>query len=231
MNEANEPETTEQVEQQETEAQTVEQQLEKLQADKLKIEQAMTKQSYELGELRKLKPVVDDFLLNKRMQANQQPEIDIFEKPAEAVNQKIESNPKIQELERKLESVEQNRSAQMLAEKHPDYQEVVQSADFASWVQQSPIRQQLMNMADQHYNFDAANELLTNFKSIKVAGVAEVQESDRKQNLKNAKVSVGSGATGRKTYTRRELIQMKINNPEQYAALNVQQLYSSGRVK
>ena len=195
----------------------------------LKLEQAMTRQSYELGELRKLKPLVDKVLLEKK-----EP-VDFFENPEKAVDSKIEENPKVKELQDKLNRMEQLENLNQLKQSHPDYVDIVKDNQFLDWVGKSNIRTELLQKANAHYDYEAANELFSTWKDRRVVQNTESakanQEMKKKQDLSKAKVHSGSGTTGKKTYSRLELIRLKQSDPEAYRQMNVAELYASGRVR
>ena len=214
-----------------TEEVTVQSQVEDLKSKNLKLEQAMTRQSYELGELRKLKPVVDQYL----MKQEESQKVDILDDPDKGVQQRIESNPKIREMETKLQNMERLESVAKLKAQHPDYEKIVDDNNFNDWVQKSKYRSQLLNQAHVHYDFEAADELLTMFKerqSVEKTVAAKTERDiQNKESLSKAKVPTGNATGGKKTYTRLELINMKNSNPELYRSLNVAELYRSGRVR
>ena len=197
---------------------------------RLEKERSLTKQGFEVGQLRK---VVDDHLLAGKKQ--EEPPVDFFEDPDKAVDTKITSNPKIQELESKLTQLQQLESLNKLKAEHPDYAEIVQQKEFQDWVGKSKVRTRLLQEADQLYDYDSANELLETWKertgNQKNAEAKAQQEVKTKSDLSKAKVHAGGANAGSKTYTRLELINMKNSDPELYRSLNVTELYRSGRVR
>tara|TARA_R100001230_G_C5653643_1_gene158580 strand:- start:204 stop:902 length:699 start_codon:yes stop_codon:yes gene_type:complete len=197
---------------------------------RLEKERSLTKQGFEVGQLRK---VVDDHLLAGKKQ--EEPPVDFFEDPDKAVDTKITSNPKIQELESKLTQIQQLESLNKLKAEHPDYAEIVQQKEFQDWVGKSKVRTRLLQEADQLYDYDSANELLETWKertgNQKNAEAKAQQEVKTKSDLSKAKVHAGGANAGSKTYTRLELINMKNSDPELYRSLNVTELYRSGRVR
>lgn len=197
---------------------------------RLEKERSLTKQGFEVGQLRK---VVDDHLLAGKKQ--EEPPVDFFEDPDKAVDTKITSNPKIQELESKLTQIQQLESLNKLKAEHPDYAEIVQQKEFQDWVGKSKIRTRLLQEADQLYDYDSANELLETWKertgNQKNAEAKAQQQVKTKSDLSKAKVHSGGANAGSKTYTRLELINMKNSNPELYNSLNVEELYKTGRVR
>lgn len=201
------------------------------------LEKELGRKGQEIGELRKL---TDEFLQQQLSQpTSKEPEVDFFDDPEQAVRKIINDDPRFKEIERQTQAQQAAMSVQQLQQAHPDFQEVVQNPDFQKWVSGSKIRQQLFKAADS-YNFDAANELLTNFKErqliSKTQEVEAQKESKRKSALKTGKgVSRTSGEStaGKKIYRRTDLVRLKQTDPDRYDALadEIYAAYAEGRVK
>ena len=211
------------------------------------LEKEMGRKAQEVGELRKLS---DSFLQAElsRNQSNPQQqsseteqedrEMDFFDDPNKAVNQAIENHPKFQEFQKFQAEQAQSASKVQLEQAHPDFGAVVQDTKFQEWVQGSPIRMQLFQAADA-YNFDAANELLSNWKDrsmvSKTQEVTEQAEKNRQSQLKSATTESrgASGASGGgKTFRRADLIRLKMEDPAKYDSLQseIYAAYADGRV-
>ena len=210
------------------------------------LEKEMGRKAQEVGELRKLS---DSFLQAEvsRNQPNPQTEssvtqedqgADFFDDPSKAVNQAIENHPKFQQFQQFQEQQAQSAAKVQLEQAHPDFGDVVQDAKFQDWVKGSPIRMQLFQAADS-YNYDAANELLSNWKDrsmvSKTQEVKQQQASDRESQLKSATTESrsASGTTGGgKSFRRADLIRLKMENPNKYDSLQdeIYAAYAEGRV-
>lgn len=206
--------------------------LDQAKADKLKLERALTRQGHELGEQRKL---IDKVLMNQVNQTKEE-KADFFADPEKAIDQKILSNPAIQALAQNAESLKQHTMIATLKAKHPDYQELSKDENFLKWVGDSRVRADLYVRADKGYDFDCADELLTTWKERQSIAKTAKAEQETKQKtdeaLKTAKVDTGNaGVTGKKNYSRMDLMRLKTSDPEKYNSLNVSQLYAEGRVK
>lgn len=207
------------------------------------LEKELGRKSQEIGELRKL----SDSFLQAQLQNNEQnlqnkektevEPVDFFENPNQAVNDAIENHPKFQEFQRfQAQQIQVSAKAQ-LEEKHPDYSEVINDANFQTWVKGSKIRQQLFQSADQ-YNYDAADELLSNWKDrsmiSKTQEVNKKASDDRKKALTaGASESRSSaGSTGGEKFKRTDLIRMKMTDPGKYESLQdeIFRAYADGRV-
>jgi hypothetical protein len=206
-------------------------------------EKALGRQGSEVGELRRL---VDDFIKAQTVAKTQQQapdnddtdDVDFFADPKAAISKAIEKHPKIKAAEDLILSSRKAEALNTLKTQHPDFQEIVQSPDFAEWVGKSKVRQELFVRADQAYDFDAANELLSTFKERKavVEKTKAVEQVERKQAVKAASTGAGKGSgetIGKKTYRRADIIDLMMRNPDRYAALSdeIMAAYAEGRVK
>jgi hypothetical protein len=210
------------------------------------LEKELGRKAQEVGELRKLS---DSFLqaeINrskaqstpKQEEAKAEP-LDFYDDPDKAVNQAIENHPKFQEFQRFQAQQAQAAAKTQLEAAHPDFADIVQDKGFQEWVQGSKIRMQLFQAADA-YNFDAANELISNWKDRaminKTQEVNQAEEAKRKGALKAGKAEsrASSGSTsGKKTYKRSDLIRLKMTDPLKYESMadDIYAAYAEGRVK
>lgn len=206
-------------------------------------EKALGRQGSEVGELRRL---VDDFIKAQTVTKTQQQapaeddvdDVDFFADPKAAISKAIEKHPKIRAAEELILSSKKAEALNTLKTQHPDFQEIVQSNDFAEWIGKSKVRQELFLRADQAYDFDAANELLNTYKERKavVEKTKAVEQVERKQAIKAASMGSGKGSSesiGKKTYRRADIIDLMMRNPDRYAALSdeIMTAYAEGRVK
>jgi len=210
------------------------------------LEKELGRKAQEVGELRKLS---DSFLQaevarknnpqdNTPLETKDNDDVDFFNDPNKAVNRMIENHPRFQEFQQFQAQQAQAGAKAQLEQTHPDFTEVVQDKAFQEWVQDSPIRMQMFQAADS-YNFDAANELLSNWKDrsmiSKTQEVKQAAETNRKDALKAASTesrsSSGSNAGG-KTYRRADLIRLKMEDPSRYESLedDIFAAYADGRV-
>ena len=203
-------------------------------------EKLLGKQSSEVGELRK---VVDDHIqtqLKQQAPVQQQEEddTDFFVDPQAAVNRAIDNHPKIQEANQVTQRYRKETALAELSKKHPEMETILKDVNFAEWIKGSKIRTQLFVQADQAYDYDAADELLSLWKER--ASVAQqtvaVEKQARKQQVKSASTgnARGTGQTQRKKqYRRADIIKLMKTDPDRYAALSEEifQAYADGRVK
>lgn len=209
----------------------------------MEAEKALGRQGSEVGELRRL---VDDFIKAQTVQKVQQkqaPEedvddVDFFADPKAAISKAIEKHPKIKAAEELLVSTKKAEALATLKAQHPDFQDIVTNPDFADWIGKSKVRQELFVRADQAFDFDAANELLTSYKERRamVESAKTVEQQQRKQAVKQASTGSAKGSSeGRsaKTYRRSDIIDLMVRDPERYAALSdeIMLAYQQGRVK
>ena len=210
------------------------------------LEKELGRKAQEVGELRKLS---DSFLQaevsrqsnpqnNTPLETEDNAEVDFFDDPTRSVNEMIEKHPRFQEFQQFQAQQAQAGAKAQLEQKHPDFTDVVQDKGFQEWVQDSPIRMQMFQAADS-YNFDAANELLSNWKDrsmiSKTQEVKQQAETNRKDALKAGSTesrSSSASSAGGKTYRRADLIRLKMEDPNRYESLedDIFQAYQDGRV-
>lgn len=207
-------------------------------------EKLVGRQGSEVGELRK---IVDDFVkanLNKDAHKNDsklEPEddVDFFDNPKEAVNKAIASSPELQELKQLKDSMKQQEIINKLNTAHPDWQDIVNSdVDFAEWVRSSNVRMELFQRANDKYDYDSADELLSTWKERNkaVKQAATTAKSDVKEQRKAASTGSAKGtgeAKARKIYRRSDIINLMRTDPTRYLELSdeITQAYAEGRVK
>jgi len=203
-------------------------------------EKLLGRQSSEVGELRS---VVDNYIqtqLDTTTQTSPEPEedVDFFSDPEKAVEKAIRNHPSIKQAEAVTQQYRQSTAQGQLQEKHPDMQAILTDSKFVDWIKSSKIRTQLFAQADAQYDYEAADELFTNWKERKqvVTQSAANEKASRKTAVKAASTgnAKGSGeAAKRKVYRRSDIIKLMQDNPERYLALSdeIMQAYQEGRVR
>lgn len=189
-------------------------------------EQALGKQSSEVGELRK---VVDDYVTSQLSTQEapvqeQQEDVDFFVDPEKAVAQAIDNHPKIKEAEQYNQQYRKQTALAQLQQKHPDMESILKNEEFASWIKGSKVRTDLFVRADQQYDYDAADELFSYWKERQgiVKQTVELEKQSRKQQVKTASTgkTTGNAPTSRKKiYRRSDIIKLMRDDPERYASL------------
>lgn len=202
-------------------------------------EKLIGKQAQEVGEVRRL---ADDLIKQNLSSSAQkhvveEPEVDFFEDPQRAIRKTVDQHPDVLAAKQATQEFKRMNIQQKLAQKHPDFTQVVQDAEFSEWVKQSPVRLGLYAKADSEFDFDSADELLSTFKQLKqvqAKQVAAVDNTARQQSLKAASVDVGgTGESSKKVYRRTDLIRLKMTDPDRYEALQpeIMAAYAEGRIK
>jgi hypothetical protein len=197
-------------------------------------------QGSEVGELRK---VVDGYIQSQlQTQTPEPPEaqepVDFFEDPAKAVSQAIETHPDVVNARQQAQEMKRTSSLTQLQAKHPDMQQVLQAPAFAEWVKNSPVRMELYDRADKGFDFNAADELVSNFKERAATAQQAVQTETaaRQQAVRAASTgsATGTGNAGSKrVYRRADIIKLMKTDPDRYEALNpeIMLAYQEGRVR
>lgn len=206
------------------------------------LEKRLGQQSQEVGELRRhFDEYVQTSISAQQSSAPEAPveEVDFFADPAAAVAQAIENHPTLQQAQAVAAEMAKSQALAKLKASHPDMDTVLQDAGFQEWVKKSEIRTQMYKEADQRYDFAKADELLNLYKER--ASVVEQTKAVEKQAQKNEikKASTGTarsnpeGASPKKVYRRRDIIELMNTDPKRYEALmpEIMKAYSEGRVK
>lgn len=207
------------------------------------LEKRLGEQSSEVGDLRR---AFDDMVRNS-VQAQQAPtpevveedEPDFFLDPKAAVDRAISRHPTLRQAQEVAAGMAKEKALAALQNAHPDMKNIVGDSKFQEWVGKSKYRQQMYRDADTNYDYEAANELLTSYKEVKgvVKQTAAVEKVAQRNEVKKA--STGSsrsnpeGQATRKTYRRRDIIELMQKDPKRYEAMmpEIMKAYSEGRVK
>ena len=202
-------------------------------------EKLLGRQSSEVGELRS---VVDSYIQTQldTTPATQEPEeeIDFFSDPDKAVERAIKNHPSIKAAEAQTQQYKQQTAQSHLQQRHPDMQEILQDGKFVDWIKGSKIRTQLFAQADTQYDYEAADELFTNWKERQgvVAQTVANEKASRKEAVKTASTggAKGSGETAtKKVYRRSDIIKLMQTDPDRYLALSpeIERAYAEKRVR
>lgn len=205
------------------------------------LEKRLGQQSQEVGELRRH---FDEYVQSsiQKQSAPEAPveeEIDFFADPAKAVARAIENHPTLQKAQAVAAEMAKSQAMAQLQSAHPDMKEILSDSKFQEWVGSSEIRQQLFQQADQQYDFAAANELLSLYKERAdvVKATAAVEKQAQKNDIKKASTGTArsnpTGVSPKKTYRRRDIIELMNTDPKRYEALmpEIMKAYQEGRVK
>jgi hypothetical protein len=203
-------------------------------------EKFIGKQGGEVGELRK---VVDDFIKAQSSNNLKTEEVDSFDDenaffsdPKFAVNKAIDNHPAIREAQQANLMSKQANIQNKLAKEFPDYKETVNSSAFSEWIKGSKVRTELFDRAHNSFDYDSAEELLSNWNERKGINqrAVEISKLDRDLQLKAADVGNSSSqeSTSKKKYRRSDIINLIRTNPDAYEARSAEIMlaYQEGRV-
>jgi len=198
-------------------------------------EKMIGRHSSEVGELRS---VVDQYI-NSKTELTEEPaeKLDFFEDPEGAVGQAIEQHPDIVKAREVTKQYTRSMTEGKLTAKYPDLQKITADPAFADWVKASSIRMQLYKQADEGYDFDSADELLSNWQARQAitSQTMEAEKDSRKDAIKSASTGNirGSGESSKKLFRRADIIKLMKTDPTRYEALSeeIMKAYSEGRVK
>lgn len=206
------------------------------------LEKRLGQQSQEVGELRRhFDEYVQSSINSQQSSAPEAPaeDVDFFADPAAAVAKAIENHPSLQQAQAVAAEMAKSQALAKLKTAHPDMNEVLQDEKFKEWVGASEVRTQMYQDADQRYDFAKANELLNLYKERAnvVQQTAVVEKQSRKNEVKKASTGTArsnpEGASPKKVYRRRDIIELMNSDPKRYEALmpEIMKAYAEGRVK
>lgn len=209
-------------------------------ASYLELEKTLGHKNNEVGELRKL---TDEILQQQLKEPTQnEPETsidldDLLENPNDVVTKAIDNNPTIAKLQEQMQQALIAEKRKGFEGKHTDWNDVLESGDFQSWVTSSPVRQQMFTSANQSYDYAVLDEVFSLYKDVR--GVAKEKaettaSTKRKKALNDTSVEKGStGEVTKKVYRRADLIRLKQTNPNRYSEMadEIYLAYQEGRVK
>ena len=204
-------------------------------------EKLLGKQSGEVGELRS---VVDSYIQTQLdttpVQATppEDEDIDFFSEPEKAMERAIANHPSIKKAEEANLNNVRTTALTQLKSRHPDMEQIVQDGKFVEWIKASKIRTQLFAQADRQYDYEAADELFTNWKDRQgvVAQTVAAEKDTRKAAVKTASTGSTKGngeQRAKKVYRRSDIIKLMKTDPDRYMSLSdeITQAYAEGRVR
>jgi len=172
----------------------------------------------ELGEARKQLREMSQRLAEIQAPQREVEQVTFQDDPEQFIQQTIQQTlestlaPKLQVLESDLLQRQSVKFDESLSQTYPDWKETVKGDSFAEWVQQSPARLQMYQIADKQFDVPSAAELLKRYKQ----DVADA-EATKQGALGAAGLVQGGGDTGgARVYAASEIAKMVENNPEEY---------------
>ena len=202
-------------------------------------EKLIGKQGNEVGELRR---TVDDFIktqTSRNLKTDVEPELsddDFYSDPIQATKRAIDEHPAIRDAKQQAMAMKQAAVQNQIASKYPNFREIASSDEFGEWVKASKVRLELYSRAQDQYDFDSADELLSTWieRQEYTKKVTDTSKLDREQQLKTADMGT-SGATestSKKKYRRRDIIKLMQTDPDRYDSMapEFMQAYRENRV-
>lgn len=215
------------------------------------LEKELGRQGNELGELRKLsdKLIIQGLDQRPATPVDQVEEKELTEEeylndPLSTVQKLVQEA--VKPLKETIQATKEQQNSSEIELRHPDAKEIIQEKEFQDWVLASNGRQKMWGQASDG-DVDLADELFSAYKrehktetntdtnteeTLGATTVKENEELDAATSIGSGKsVDIGAKTTG-KTYSRAALINLMLENPNRYAALQPElvKAYSEGRV-
>lgn len=170
----------------------------------------------------------------------------LFEDPDRAITEVVsrEAEERTRELNERLARSEAALALTAFEKKHPTFRQTMEDDAFIAWVQQSPYRMRLAQGA-VHNDYVAADELFSLYEEVKgqpsapaAAPAPSGAERARRDTLArpggSPSAGVGGTSQGKKIWSRTELIEMRIKDPQKFDALYESEIlpaYAEKRVR
>jgi hypothetical protein len=196
-------------------------------------EKLLGRQSSEVGELRTQLDTPAP-----KQTAEQDEEIDWYSDPDNAMERAIANHPSIKQAEETAAANARSSAMSQLQSRHPDMENIVKDPKFVEWIKASKIRTQLFAQADRNYDYEAADELFSNWKQLQgaVAGAVSAEKDSRKKAVNKASTGSVKGngeQRSKKVYRRSDIIKLMKEDPKRYLDLSdeITRAYAENRVK
>lgn len=176
---------------------------------------------------------------------------ELLNNPTEAIAKVVAAQAKnAPKLDDEIAMIRQEQAMDKFRDRHPEFEQDMGDPEFQKWLAKSAYRQRLAVRAAQDGDLDAADELFTGWEEIKAThndddlddtGNDDDDDQDaRARKLRAAHLERG-GSRGvsqdfhKRVYSRKELIDLRINDPDRYYDPAMQDIitraYMEGRVK
>lgn len=172
----------------------------------------------ELGELRKELRSANQRLSEFQAPTPEVERVSFEDNPQQFIEQTIQRTlestlaPKLQVLESDLLNRQSVKFDESVSESYPDWKETIKADEFAEWVQASPARLQMYQIADKQFDVSSAVELLKRYKQ----DVAESQATKKGAIGAAGLVRSSGDSGGARVYAASEIQKMIENSPEDY---------------
>lgn len=203
------------------------------------LESEFGRRNNEVGSLRKL----TDQLLELKQDKPETPATPVLDvdsllnNPGDVINSAVDNSPRLKALEDKLASASIEEAKVKFEGKYPDWMTTLNTPEFAAWIAESNIRKEALIKADRDYDYATGTELFDMYTQEKGNAIEDAKTARDAKARKTAKQSVTeSGGTNepkaKPKYRRTELIQLKLNDPQKYAAMlpEIMEAYAQKRV-
>ncbi len=199
-------------------------------------EKLIGRQGGEVGDLRR---TVDEFIKTQTLKNSDKQEVaeeDYFVDPQKAIDSRIEKHPSVMAAKQASQDMQRSAIRNKIIEKYPDAGHMAENPEFMDWIKSSTIRSELFNRAANQFDFDSADELLSNWETKKgvTNKITETSKIDRDNQLKAADIGTrnSSESVAKKKYRRSDIIKLMQTDPDRYDSMSneIMAAYRDGRV-
>lgn len=211
----------------------------------MEVERRLGTQGGEVGalktQLNELQGFFDNYVQSQTVAQDKEEtteDVDFYVDPEAAVNRAIDNHPKVQKAEQVTAQMNQAAATNALQRLHPDYLQVAADPAFQSWVAEKPALVQMFQRADQMFDVEAGDTLLSLWKERKTTADTAAQMDKDARDAKARQASTGKvtgspeGAPRRKKFRRSDIIKLMQTDPDRYDAMQpeIMAAYANGDI-
>jgi hypothetical protein len=208
------------------------------------LESAYGRMANDLGTQRKLTDRLLDLKRTDDLTSNSPDPVEVsstelLDNPTQALDKYLSSRESqlAQATDQRLAQMENSMAQDRFTTQHPDHDRIANDPAFAEYLNASPLRTRLAQMAVQG-DWSVAADLMTEYKSTtnQEATAHDPTEAARQVGLETPRQSTeAAGVKAGKVYRRADLIRLKLEKPDVYEDPKFQdeilRAYAEGRVK
>jgi len=179
------------------------------------LEVAYSRQGQQIGDQRKL---IDEYLTATPESSQQIEETspitpdDIYEDPASAFDRAIDAHPAIKEVRELKQGLEDERVTALrtaFKERHPNAEADSTTPEFANWVNEEPMRQELAQRGNQ-FDMISADALFDLWEATQTANTVEVEDQTAAVDAVGLETGTTVEPLAPERYSRSAMLEQKI---------------------
>lgn len=187
----------------------------------LNAEQEKSRLGNEVGSLRKseeqLKSTIDEYISNTKEKSEPITSENLLDNPDETLRSYIQNDPYVKSLEQRVNELSQGSIQSKFDQRHPDADKVVNSPEFAQYVQSNPAVSILAAEASSQQDLNKLAAVLDQYKIVRGQSSQQQANQQREDQLNDAQLEKGRGGVRKKPgITKAEIDRVRNTDQELY---------------